>query len=89
MTDREMAIQIGERLIQLEIRQAVLMSILRYTRNPDGSPLDFELLLAENETSPSMTEFSLARKDQLHALFSPATPDAEVIPRLHRFYLPL
>ena len=83
MTDLEMAVRIGEKVVELEVRIVALKAILMNMKTEDGQRVDWIPMLAETESSPPLSQSAQVRIEQLHALLFPSTPDAEVIHRLH------
>jgi hypothetical protein len=83
MTDLEMAVRIGEKTVELEVRIVALKAILMNMKTEDGQRVDWIPMLAEAESSPPLSQSAQGRFEQLHALLSPSTPEAEVIHRLH------
>jgi hypothetical protein len=83
MTNQEMAIRIGEKMVELEVRIVALKAILMNMKTEDGQRVDWIPMLAETENSPPLSQSAQRRIGQLHALLSPSTPDAEMTHRLH------
>ncbi len=84
MTDEEIALDIGKRLIDLEIKIAVLKATLSEYRNLDGTQIDWTYTVNRALLSPPIVEQSQTRFAELKTAIAEDNSDEPLIRIVHQ-----
>lgn len=84
MTDEEMALDIGKRLIDLEIKIAVLQGTLESLKHPDGTRPNWREMVSETLLEPQFVHIAQERFDQLKTAISEDSSGDPLIRIVHQ-----
>jgi hypothetical protein len=87
MTDKEMALALGDRFLQLHKRVTAMEAILSNVVLNDGTRLDWRPMLAFDEVALESNKIYRDGSDLLRASVAEATPNLPLIQVLYRLFV--
>jgi len=87
MTDEEMALAIGEKILDLLRQRAVMVGILSNIMLPDGSRLNWRSMVEDDTPTLESSPVSLDKSDELRELIHIQSNPRPALERLYQHFL--